>query len=69
MLAVLAPHFIATFLLVRRKDAVRIEDTDQERSSVEYMRMQLADLKWLGYEFQEGVDVDSLKDAWSMWPV
>lgn len=42
--------------------AVRIEDTDLERSTDEYMKMQLADLKWLGYEFQEGVEADTLKD-------
>lgn len=41
---------------------MRVEDTDAERSTEESMRMQLADLKWLGYKYDEGVDPDTLKD-------
>jgi nondiscriminating glutamyl-tRNA synthetase len=41
---------------------LRVEDTDTERSTDEFMRMQIADLKWLGYEYQEGVDAETLKD-------
>jgi nondiscriminating glutamyl-tRNA synthetase len=41
---------------------LRIEDTDEERSTEEALRMQLADLKWLGYKYDEGVDPETLKD-------
>jgi len=41
---------------------LRIEDTDEERSTEEALRMQLSDLKWLGYGYDEGVDADTLKD-------
>jgi nondiscriminating glutamyl-tRNA synthetase len=44
------------------KFILRVEDTDEERSTEEFVRMQLADLKWLGYTFDEGVDPDTLKD-------
>lgn len=33
---------------------LRIEDTDQERSTEEALQMQVADLKWLGFLWQEG---------------
>ncbi|MCB0351320.1 MAG: glutamate--tRNA ligase [Bdellovibrionales bacterium] len=42
---------------------VRIEDTDLERSTVEFMKGQLADLKWLGFQYQEGIDPDTLEDV------
>lgn len=35
---------------------LRIEDTDQERSKKEYEELQIADLKWLGIEYDEGPD-------------
>lgn len=41
---------------------LRVEDTDQERSTEESMKMQLQDLKWLGLNWDEGVvinDTDS----------
>lgn len=41
---------------------LRVEDTDEERSTEDSMRMQLADLKWLGYDYDEGVDADTLRD-------
>lgn len=36
---------------------VRIEDTDQERSAPEYETRLLADLRWLGLDWDEGPDV------------
>ncbi len=36
---------------------LRIEDTDAERSRPEYETQLLADLRWLGLEWDEGVDV------------
>ena len=42
---------------------LRVEDTDAERSTEESMRLQLADLKWLGYIPDEGVDPSTLKDV------
>lgn len=41
---------------------LRVEDTDQERSTAESLRMQLSDIKWLGLKYDEGVDADTLKD-------
>lgn len=35
---------------------LRIEDTDQERSKKEFEDLQIADLKWLGIEHDEGPD-------------
>ena len=35
---------------------LRIEDTDLERSSKEYEMSQVADLKWLGFDYDEGPD-------------
>lgn len=37
---------------------LRIEDTDQARSTKESLEMVLQDLKWLGYDWQEGPEVD-----------
>ncbi len=45
-----AKHHNGTFVL-------RIEDTDQERSTAEAERMQIQDIKWLGFDYQEGPDV------------
>jgi len=50
-----AKRFSGQFIL-------RVEDTDQERSTEESLRLQLADLKWLGLKYVEGIDPDSLKD-------
>ena len=36
---------------------LRVEDTDQERSTEESMHMQLGDLKWLGLDWAEGPQV------------
>jgi nondiscriminating glutamyl-tRNA synthetase len=46
----LARHLGGAFIL-------RIEDTDAERSRLEYETQLLADLRWLGLEWDEGVDV------------
>lgn len=35
---------------------LRIEDTDLERSKKEYEELQIADLKWLGIDYDEGPD-------------
>lgn len=47
---------------------VRVEDTDQERSTEESMKMQLSDLNWLGLNYEEGVDYPSLKDKGAYGP-
>lgn len=44
------------------KFILRVEDTDEERSTEDSMRMQLADLNWLGLNYDEGVDPVTLKD-------
>lgn len=44
-----ARHHHGTFIL-------RIEDTDPERSKPEYENQLLADLRWLGLQWDEGVD-------------
>lgn len=41
---------------------LRIEDTDQARSTEEAMRMQISDLEWLGMTWDEGPDPKTLKD-------
>ena len=41
-----AKHYNGTFLL-------RVEDTDQERSKIEYMHSQLASLEWVGIKSDE----------------
>ncbi len=38
------------------KFILRVEDTDEERSTEESMKMQIADLKWLGLNWDEGPD-------------
>lgn len=44
------------------KFILRIEDTDEARSTEESLRMQIADLKWLGLNWDEGPDAESLID-------
>ncbi len=39
------------------KFVLRVEDTDQERSSIDSVRAVLDDLKWLGLEWDEGPEV------------
>lgn len=51
----LARHMGGAFVL-------RIEDTDEERSTEESMRMQIADLEWLGLRWDEGPHPQTLKD-------
>lgn len=41
---------------------LRCEDTDLERSSEESLRTQLADLAWLGLNWDEGIDAITLED-------
>jgi len=41
---------------------LRVEDTDQERSTEESLRMQIQDLEWLGLAWDEGVDPKTLED-------
>jgi glutamyl-tRNA synthetase len=38
------------------KFILRVEDTDLERSTKEYEQMQIADMKWLGLDYDEGPD-------------
>jgi nondiscriminating glutamyl-tRNA synthetase len=44
------------------KFILRIEDTDQARSTEESLKMMIADLKWLGLRWDEGPDPETLKD-------
>ncbi|MEW6056736.1 MAG: glutamate--tRNA ligase [Bdellovibrionota bacterium] len=39
------------------KFILRIEDTDQQRSTREHEQMQIEDIKWLGMDYDEGPDV------------
>lgn len=41
---------------------IRIEDTDQARSTEESLKIILHDLKWLGLEWNEGPDSENLQD-------
>lgn len=41
---------------------LRIEDTDEARSTEESLRMQIADLKWLGLKWDEGPHPETLAD-------
>lgn len=53
------------FLYAQRKKGqliLRIEDTDQERSTEESLRMQIQDLEWLGLHWDEGPDPKTLED-------
>lgn len=47
---------------------LRIEDTDEARSTEESMRMQIADLEWLGLKWDEGPDPHSLIDVGAYGP-
>jgi nondiscriminating glutamyl-tRNA synthetase len=44
------------------KFILRIEDTDEARSTEEFIRMQMDDLKWLGLDWDEGPEYKTLKD-------
>ena len=44
------------------KFILRIEDTDQARSTVESLNMLISDLKWLGLNWDEGPNPDTLQD-------
>lgn len=50
------------------KFILRVEDTDEARSTDEAMRMQLADLRWLKLFWDEGVDADTLEDKGDFGP-
>lgn len=41
---------------------LRVEDTDEERSTEASMKMQISDLNWLGLHYAEGIDPISMKD-------
>lgn len=56
-----AKHYQGIFIL-------RIEDTDIERSSEHALRTQLADLKWLGLDWDEGLEPDTLADHGQFGP-
>jgi len=48
------------WLFARQREGVfvlRIEDTDEERSSVEHEKKMLSDLRWLGLDWDEGPEV------------
>src|SRR5690606_28100171 len=48
------------WLYARKKGGkfiLRVEDTDQARSTEEALQMQISDLKWLGLTWDEGFDV------------
>jgi nondiscriminating glutamyl-tRNA synthetase len=47
---------------------LRIEDTDQARSTVESLKMMIEDLQWLGLHWDEGPDPITLKDKGSFGP-
>ena len=44
------------------KFILRIEDTDQERSTLESLNMMISDLKWLGLNWDEGPHPETLQD-------
>jgi nondiscriminating glutamyl-tRNA synthetase len=50
------------------KFILRIEDTDQARSTEESLKMVIEDLVWLGLNWDEGPDAQSLKDKGSYGP-
>ncbi|HJN38308.1 MAG TPA: glutamate--tRNA ligase [Gammaproteobacteria bacterium] len=47
---------------------LRVEDTDQERSTVESLKKQINDLVWLGLDWDEGPDADDLSDRGDQGP-
>jgi nondiscriminating glutamyl-tRNA synthetase len=56
-----AKHHKGTFVL-------RIEDTDEARSTDEALRMQIEDLQWMGLQWDEGPDPKTLQDVGSKGP-
>lgn len=59
------------FLFARRhggKFILRIEDTDQARSTEESLKIIVQDLKWLGLTWDEGPDALTLKDVGEFGP-
>lgn len=53
------------YLLAQAKGGefiIRVEDTDEERSQVDYLKSMLHDLDWLGLKWNEGPDLN-LKDV------
>ena len=50
------------------KFILRIEDTDLERSTEEFLRTQLEDMKWLGLHWDEGVDPGTLESVGEFGP-
>ncbi len=50
------------------KFILRIEDTDQARSTDESLKMMIQDLKWLGLNWDEGPDPESLADMGAYGP-
>jgi len=55
-----ARTFLATWLAARSQNGsvvLRVEDIDRDRVSLELEREQLADLRWLGLDWDEGPDV------------
>ncbi len=50
------------------KFILRIEDTDQARSTEESLKIIVQDLKWLGLQWDEGPDAETLKDQGSYGP-
>lgn len=47
---------------------LRVEDTDEERSTEESLRQQLADLQWLGLHWDEGIHPTTLEDQGERGP-
>lgn len=59
------------FLYARKNQGdfiIRIEDTDEARSSVESLRMVLEDLQWLGLTWEEGPDSKTLVERGNFGP-
>lgn len=47
---------------------LRIEDTDLERSTEESLKMVISDLQWLGIDWDEGPNAETLKDQGKFGP-
>jgi nondiscriminating glutamyl-tRNA synthetase len=59
------------FLFAKKNNGkfiLRIEDTDQARSSEESLKMMVQDLIWLGLKWDEGVDPVTLRDVGDFGP-
>lgn len=52
----------------RGKFILRIEDTDQARSTEESLRMMISDLQWLGLKWDEGPHPETLQDMGDYGP-